>query len=171
MEFELGCLGGVAYVQGNYQRAGIYYEERLEIVRAFGEKTRIAKSLTGLGYISLHHGRWREAQTRFAESLTLLGESGDPRKIAPCLAGEAWLAEVKGRPVRASRLLGAAEALLRASEMHLPAELQADYDRIIADARAHLDEAAFHAAWSEGQAMVAEDWKRAVAYALEEDQL
>jgi hypothetical protein len=75
------------------------------------------------------------------------------------------LSTSQGRPQEAARLLGAAEALLKASgSTWWPAD-RVEYERNLATLRAALSEAAFAAAWAEGQAMTLE---RAIAYALEQ---
>jgi hypothetical protein len=59
-------------------------------------------------------------------------------------------------PEQAARLLGAAEALRVATHVPVPPVDQTDYERTVAAARAHLDEATFAAAWAEGRAMTLE---------------
>jgi hypothetical protein len=98
---------------------------------------------------SLNFDEWQFFET---ESLALHWELQDKEGIAACLAGLAGVAEAEGQPERAARLLGAPEALLEASDTHLGAIGQAEYERIAAAVRAQLDEAAFAAAWAEGRA-------------------
>lgn len=98
---------------------------------------------------SANFDEWQFFET---ESLALHWELQDKEGIAACLARLAGVAEAEGQPERAARLLGAAEALLQASDTHLGAAGQAEYDRIVAAMRAQLNEAAFAAAWAEGRA-------------------
>jgi len=72
------------------------------------------------------------------------------------------LAANQGRPQGAARLLGAAEALLKASgSTWWPAD-RVEYKPNLATIRAALSEEAFAAVWAKGQAMTQE---RAIAYA------
>jgi hypothetical protein len=70
---------------------------------------------------------------------------------------------MQGQPVRATRLLGAAEALVEQTQTPLRAAHQIEFERNVALARAQLDDASFAAAWTAGCAMTLE---QAIAYAL-----
>jgi hypothetical protein len=85
--------------------------------------------------------------------------------IAECLAGLAGVAGAEGQLERATRLFGAAEALLEAAGAHLAAVDKSEWDRNVAAVRAQMDEVAFAAAWAEGREMTV---KQAIAYGLEE---
>jgi len=81
------------------------------------------------------------------------------------LSALARLAELSEEPVRAARLHGAAELLEESTGLLLdPADRQ-DISRNVARVRAQLGDAAYNAAWAEGQAMSREE---AFAYAMEE---
>jgi hypothetical protein len=78
------------------------------------------------------------------------------------------VALARGRPVRAARLVGAVAAVWTArgrSAWDIEPRSRRDRDRNLAAARARLDEAAFAAAWAEGQAMSLEE---AIAEALQQ---
>jgi hypothetical protein len=85
--------------------------------------------------------------------------------IARGLDGMARLAAAAGHFERAARLFGASQSLLSAAERRLDGPEAATFEAALAATRAQLDQAAFAAAWAEGQAMPLE---QAVAYALEE---
>jgi hypothetical protein len=72
-----------------------------------------------------------------------------------------------GRPDRAARMLGAAEALREVMGMRAFARSadyqRTDYEDVLAATRAALGDEAFASAWAEGRMMTVED---AVAYAL-----
>jgi DNA-binding NarL/FixJ family response regulator len=79
-------------------------------------------------------------------------ESDDGRGIAGTLAGIAGVANRRGQPERAARLLGAAwgvaESLgVRYLAHHVHAE------RVLAATRSQLDDQTFDTAWEEGQAL------------------
>jgi tetratricopeptide (TPR) repeat protein len=161
----LNNLGEVARLQGDYAGAGGYYEETLTTFREAGEEAQLPRLICCLGYVVWHQGDLERALALFQESLTLFRKLGISRGIAECLAGLAGLAASRGRPQEAARLLSAAEALLKASgSTWWPAD-RVEYERNLATLRAALSEAAFAAAWAEGQAMTLE---RAIAYALEQ---
>jgi hypothetical protein len=108
-----------------------------------------------------------------AESLTLRHEIGDKGGIAWCLEKLAEIALTKGQREstlkreedfrRAARLFGAAEALRAPVNSTIDMVDQPEYERQVAIVRAQLDEAAFTAAWTKGQAMTLE---QTIEYAL-----
>jgi hypothetical protein len=115
----------------------------------------IAAIHLGLGDQAQAQGDAPQAAAYFAESLACYREIGHREGILLCVAGLAWAAGGLGQAVRAARLFGAV-ASLRASfgigesgptvERHI-------YEASVASVRAQLDQAAFAAAWAEGQAL------------------
>ena len=75
---------------------------------------------------------------------------------------------LRGRPVRAARLWGAAEGLRERMGMSLSKFdiTYSGYEQVLAAVRSALDEAAFDAAWAEGRAMSPE---QAIEYALSKE--
>jgi predicted ATPase len=105
------------------------------------------------------------ARALLEEGLALHQELGEKRGIAFALEAVAGLASAQGQPERAAQLLGAAARLRAAIGAPLPPPERADYERTVAAARAHLEPAAFRAAWAEGEALPLE---QAVASALDD---
>ena len=103
------------------------------------------------------------AATHFKESLRLSRRLGVPKFQAWCLAGLAGVAVLEEEPERAAWLWGAAEALRRALGVREAPASRATRERLIAQAREQRGEAAFAAAWAEGQAASTE---QAIAEAL-----
>jgi hypothetical protein len=80
-------------------------------------------------------------------------EVGDRQGVAASLVGLAAVAEARGEPAEAARLLGAAGALVKSIESQLlPADAE-EYERITALARSRLDAAMFAAAWATGRTL------------------
>jgi hypothetical protein len=69
-----------------------------------------------------------------------------------------------GRPARAARLYGVAEALREATGIPVDPPERPDYEESVALTRDTLSEVEFNAAWAVGRSMSLDD---AVAYALE----
>src|SRR5262245_46554335 len=90
-------------------------------------------------------------------------ELGRSRSITISLLGLAAVASTLSEYVQAVRLLGAVAALLSASTYVLEPVVRADYDGLMATARAHLDEVTFDRAWAAGQGLPLE---QAIAEAL-----
>ncbi len=161
--WALYCLGGVTMSQGDYGQAIALSEESLALFRHLGTKDGIALSLHTLGYMALFQGHYGRAASSFGESLGLRRELGDNVGVAHGLAGLAGVAGSQGRSAPAARLFSAAAALLDTIGASLEPVDRAAYDRNVAAVHALLDEAAFEAAWVEGQALSQE---QAIAEAL-----
>ena len=84
------------------------------------------------------------------------GALGDKRGIVVCLEGLAGVATLLGRPERAARLFGAAEAQRDVIRARLFPVDRVGYDRSVALVRIALEVNLFTVAWAEGRAMTLE---------------
>ena len=162
----LNPLGDLARLASDYEQAARLYKESLALWQERRAQLGIASALHKLGYVAQHRDDYAQAQAFFAESLVLQRDQGNKQGIAECLAGLAGLASVVGPAERAARLFAAAAELLAATGAPLAPADRADYDRAIAALRSQLDEAAWQAAWQDGQAMSLE---QAITHALDDD--
>jgi hypothetical protein len=165
-------LGRVALLQGNFVRAEMLLEESLQLLREIGTKADIAGALHTMGMVKHAQGDQARAHTLFRESLVIRQELRDQAGIAECIEGIAALAvgkEQGGKGTldarRAALLFGAAAALRATLGAPLPPVDRPVYDRHLAAARTRSGEAAWTAAWAEGQNM---SLKQAIAYTLEQ---
>lgn len=83
---------------------------------------------------------------------------------AECLVGIAGVLLAQNQVVKATRLLGAAEALQKSVGVSLWPANQIEHVRILARLKSSLDAPMLTAAWAAGQALTTE---RAIAEALE----
>jgi tetratricopeptide (TPR) repeat protein len=151
-------LAQTARYQGDYGRAKKLYEEAAALEHRLGmERDYRARRRAGLGYVLLRLGHPDAARRYFCESLALFVENGVVGgAVVQNIAGLAGVAVAQGQAVRAARLLGAAEALLRSSQGYVDPQDLAERDRDAAAARQALDDETFAAAWAEGEAMTME---------------
>jgi predicted ATPase/DNA-binding CsgD family transcriptional regulator len=161
----LGNLGGIALDSRELTLADKHYTESLALARATGDTRLTASALTFLGVIKVLLGERQGVEALLGEGLTLAQAIGNRRMLVLNLGGQAMLALASRQPVRAARLLGAAEALRSAEGLPLyPAE-RPFQERMIGQARAALGAAAFDARWDEGRGWTLDE---TVAYALAE---
>jgi DNA-binding CsgD family transcriptional regulator len=162
----LGLLAEIHLVQGEQTRAREFAEECMAICREQGTGWGIALASIGLARILASQGDRAAARALYLESLALLHTIGNKVFIAACLEGLGAVGGVQGQPAWAARLWGAAEALRQHIGAPLPPVYRADYEGSVAEARAHLGEQPFAAAWAQGrtmtpeQALAAEDQPR-----------
>jgi ATP/maltotriose-dependent transcriptional regulator MalT len=143
------------------------FEECSSLARDIQDQTCLWYVMFGMGLVARSQGDYERAQTCDMASLALKWEMRLGAHLFNLddllLAELGGLANVRGKPERAARLLGAAEALLGSIDNLLP-PFRADFERDVAAVRAHLGETAIAAAWAEGQAMTRE---QAITYALQ----
>jgi non-specific serine/threonine protein kinase len=166
----LHFLGFAAQVEEDFEQMKVRLEEALVLLRELGDVRNIATHLSILGMVVLiHHRDFERASKLFEEGLILQRELKYKSAIFFDLLGMAGVAALREQPSRAAKLFGASEALRKEIGLSLtsPSWKHYDYEGYLATARVGLDEAAFEAAWSEGQAMSTEE---AIEYALSKEE-
>jgi predicted ATPase len=164
----LNNLGTLALVQGEYDRASALLEESLVLYQEQGSQTGIAMTYFNLGDVALRVGNYRHAHQLYKESLALFYELRNRRGIAHALEGLGTVHEAAGRhaeTLRQAAVLWAAAAVLRMEiGAPLPGNDRGELEQMQARVRAQVDEAAWRAAWAEGEGLTLE---QAIAYTLE----
>jgi predicted ATPase/DNA-binding CsgD family transcriptional regulator len=145
-------LGSAAYLQGDDERAGAYFEESIARFRVLGDANFLALALRRLGQIALRTGAAQRARALLRESLELNNQIGSPAGTAACLGGVAGVLLAQGQPGTAARLLGSAHTLLRGTAGQLMAADREMLDTILLQTRTLLGET-FDAPWAAGQAV------------------
>lgn len=166
----LNAMGEHARLEGDYEGAGTFYEQALEILTELG-RFPTATPLFNLAWVSLHRGDYHQALGFFESSLELHREYGYRKgMVEECLGGIAAMLGMTGKLAPAARLFGAVEALLENTGIAHWIETpdQMEIERHIAAVRAQLDAKVFETAWAEGRTLRLE---QALAYALEESRL
>lgn len=170
----LNNLGEVAAEQGDWQRADLLLRENLAIRRALGDHRGEGIALKNLGDVALRQNNWIEARTSYKQSLTIAQSGRFQNGIVIALEGLVLVESAQAgagssfdntRARRAALLLAVAEQLretLRAPRTPLGIQ---EFQALLEQLRAHLDERTFAMAWAEGRALKLDD---AVAYALSE---
>jgi predicted ATPase len=149
----LGNLGTVAQLQGDDAQAQQFYMESLALRRKLRDERGISMMLNNLGEVTLNQGDTTQSFTFYTESLALCRELHDKEGAAYCLEGLASIATARGQVERAARLWGIAEMLRQVIGSPLMPADRARYDRLVADARAQADPAAWQVAWDAGRQM------------------
>jgi DNA-binding CsgD family transcriptional regulator len=143
-------------------------EAAWDLFRDLGDVRSVAICLIALGLILLSQGDSEGAAVLFEESL-LLKEPLNKTAILFGMVGMAGVAALRGQPTRTAKLFGALETLREAMGLSRTPLSLALYgsEGWLTTARAGLEEAAFEAGWSEGQAMTPEE---AIEYALSKEE-
>ena len=146
-------LGDIAFRLGDHAAARARFEEGVAIWRALGDRGGLAHALRALANVANAQGDAAAARALDRESLALFQALGSQWGVAQCLEGFADAAADEGEPARAVRLFGAATAIgARIGASRRPTSERAVAATLDA-ARAALGDAAYAAAWAEGEAM------------------
>ncbi len=150
--------------QGYNAEATELFEECLRLAEALCDADELGRARHYLGVIALNQGDYECAETIFRQSLASRRQGGQLYGIAANLERLGQLRAATERPAAAARLLGAAEGVRTSIHTPIPPRELPTHDRAVAALRACLGDAAFSAAWREGQAgdlddMVAADLK------------
>src|SRR5262249_31485328 len=116
-----------------------------------GNMTVLPYPIRRLGHLALLRGDVAEAVKLCLESLSLNRLVGDPQGIAACLVALGAAAAACNTFERAARLLGSADALLRAGAIELFAADRLLYRQTQDRVRRELGETRFGVHWTAGQ--------------------
>ncbi|MDQ3927138.1 MAG: LuxR C-terminal-related transcriptional regulator, partial [Actinomycetota bacterium] len=162
-------LAAAAMEEGDLDSAVAQLEESLPLCRELGDLRNTSMSLFMLGLVELKREDLDRGATLLEEGARIMRELKEGFGGVFHLWGLGKVNALRGRPVRAARLWGAAEALREQMGMSLsPFDLaQSGYEQDLAAVCSALDEAPFNAAWTEGRDMYPEE---AFEYALSEEE-
>jgi predicted ATPase/transcriptional regulator with XRE-family HTH domain len=167
----LGQLGHALWHQRQYSSAQALLTEALALLRVlergqamWNPFMSVTHVLWSLGNVVQDQADYPTARALYLESMETAQAQGDAFHVAVLIDSFASLALAGGHALRAARLLGAAEAVRKASDVALAPVYRRDvYDAIITTVHAALDTESLTTAWAEGQAM---SWERAIAYGV-----
>jgi predicted ATPase len=111
-----GHAGGLASVQGDYERAFCMHREALDIYCELGDQRGIGKQFSSLGFNHDLQGNYAAARSEFEQSLRVCRELGDARETAGALSNMADVVNAQGDHTQARALLEEAMSILRKLE-------------------------------------------------------
>ena len=156
-------MGYEFLLRGDHERATALNEEAAALLRERGHEGGLEFALDNLGWAALLRQDHERATEIFRESLVLCLKLGDKLVAVESLEGLACTAVARAEAERAARLFGAARGLREALGYEQAPRARALREPHLTAARSRMDEAAWEAAFAEGQSMGLEE---AVAYAL-----
>jgi predicted ATPase/transcriptional regulator with XRE-family HTH domain len=147
MGIGLSILG-----EGDVARARPLTEESLALMRAVGDPRGIATMLLLLGWVAVGEMDAARVEAILAESLRLFRAAANMVGVVECLEGLACAAGLRGNPVRAARLAGAAATLRDTLRVSVSPNIGL-YERHLATARQQTRPATWDAALAAGRAL------------------
>ncbi len=148
-------LGELALLEGDVDEADRHFSEQLAIVRASHAWRGIRLGSMGKAKVALRRGNVAAARSALDEvrqRARVLGDVADPAYLE-CAAG---LLVAEGRPARAARVLGAAEAHRTALGAPVPPAYRPFHHHLVSEVATQLHKEAFDAAWADGRQLPAQ---------------
>jgi hypothetical protein len=146
--------------------AARFFKEAQILFEQVGDTRFALSAQSERGHALRRSGAIDDAEAEYRQTIRGWQRSGNRGAVANQIESFAFLAITKGNGSRATRLLGAAEALReRAGNAMSPRE-RGEYEAEVARLRALLDPGAFDLAWAEGRQLTAD---AAVALAVSID--
>jgi len=146
-------LGEVDRCEGDRDHARPLFARALAIGRELADDMVVAWSLHNLAHVALLSGDLSVAAASFRESLLLRWRAGPGADVAAGLAGMASVASREGRLTEAVELFGAVDGMLEATRHVLPPADELVRTSELNGIHRKLDDPAFNAAFSQGQAV------------------
>ncbi len=156
--FICSTLGNLAQVErdcADRGRAQSLLEESLALNTEIGNEEGIAVSLIALGRVAWERGEHARARKMIEKGLLPARRVGDRELIAEGLEVLAAIGTPED-PRQAARLWGAAEQLREAVSAPVPPVDRPVHERMLAGARAGVDEETWRTGWSEGREMTSD---------------
>ena len=163
--YTLLSLGRLAYIERDYARAAALFEDGHSSLGDVRDREGVAIADHYLADLARTTGDCCTAIALYQKSLKTHGEMGNRRFLAQPLEGLALISASIGNARRAATLLGAAEAMRKATSIGRRFAFF-DISDEVSKLRGALERAEFAEARAEGQAMTLE---HAIEYALAPD--
>ncbi|MDP9476914.1 MAG: tetratricopeptide repeat protein, partial [Actinomycetota bacterium] len=156
--------------RGDLEGLEATHREALVLFRETRDLNGVSMCISNLGLAALVRSDFAGAEELLKENLRVARRLDYKVSMHYSFLGLGSAASRQGRPIRAARLWGVAEAVRESSGLRLTtlARTRLDYDRDLAASRSQLGEAAWETAWVEGKTMAQEG---ALEYALDEEVL
>jgi len=161
---ETRLLAWMSFELGDRERARALHEDVVRRAAAAGNQPMKATSLGALAEYALYEGRVHDAVPMLEESTRIYQGLRERPEIVVNLFRFARALAIAGRPVTATRLFAAAEALREEIGAAVYTWVVEMNEGTLDMVRAQLDEAAFAEAWEQGRALTVDE---AVALVLD----
>jgi tetratricopeptide (TPR) repeat protein len=156
----------ILMLRGEYEQAYTVLQGAFLSAQETGNRMSQLWLRVRLGYVALRAGNLVEAHDLLAETLRHFHRDGYTIGAIFALEGIATLLVATGKPEKATRLIGCADATREKIPDRRPVIEEADMYRNMATILAKIGTSAFEVAYDEGRSMKLDE---AVAYALSEN--
>jgi predicted ATPase/class 3 adenylate cyclase len=155
--------GRAASMAGDMVEARRWFEDAVARFRSIGDRLFVLVIESELTHALRRDGALDEAEERYRRTIREWQRGGNRGAIAHQLESFAFIAVARGNGIRASRLLGAAEALRETAGAPMTEMERREWETQVRRLRQGVESSALAEAWAGGRPMTADE---AVAFAL-----
>jgi tetratricopeptide (TPR) repeat protein len=160
--FFLG-MGVSERAAGNYETARQLIEDGLKVFERLQSRNFQNIMLSELGHIARQMGDLQRARDIYVQTLATWQDFGNRAAISHQLECFGFLAIADEEPHKATRLIGAADALREKTGNQMTDYERLEYDRALLQLQSMIPPEEFRSLWTEGRAM---DMEAAIQLAL-----
>ena len=156
-------FGNLLRLQGRFQKAREKYKITMETMQAMGSTRNVVMIKSDLAHILRQEGNYPEAISSYRETIKEWQRMGHRAAVAHQMECLAFIAKSLEQVEKATKLLGAAEALRQKIGIDMAPYEREEYEREVADLKANMDGKEFASLWAEGRSLSME---QAIQFAL-----
>ncbi len=149
---------------GDIEKARGLFGQAEDAARRMGDMRGVYSCQSELAHMLRKHGEIDEALELYKQVLPKWKEMGHRAAVAHELECIAFILIQKNQPDRAVTLLGAAQVIRELIDSSMTPPERIDYERVVSELRANVNENKFKQLWDAGMAM---NMEQAIQYALE----
>ena len=125
----------------------------MKAMQEIGSTRTITMIKSELAHALRYEENYQEAISAYQETIREWRRMGHRAAVAHQLECIAFIFKSLEQVEKALKLLGMAEALREKINIHMTVDERAEYDKEVADMKAHIDEKEFASLWAEGRSM------------------
>ena len=156
-------FGNLLILQKEFQKAREKFKIAMQTMQEIGSTRNVIMIKSDLAHILRQEGNYPEAILSYRETILEWKRMGHRSAVAHQLECLAFIAKAIEQVEKATKLLGAAEALRQRIEIDMTPPEREEYEKEVADLKGNLDTNEFASLWAEGRSMTME---QAIEFAI-----
>jgi len=150
-------FGNLLRLQRQFQKAREKYKIAMQTMREIGFTRNVVMIKSDLAHILRQEGNYPEAMSAYRETLKEWQGMGHRAAVAHQMECVAFIAKSLEQVEKATKLLGAAEALRQKIGIDMAPYEREEYEKEVSDLKANMDGKEFASLWAEGRSMTMDE--------------
>jgi predicted ATPase/class 3 adenylate cyclase len=149
--------GSFYIMQKQFDKAREKLSIAMQAMQEIGSRRNVIMIKSDLAHASRHEGNYHQAIPAYQETIKEWQRMGHRAAVAHQLECLAFIAKALEQAEKATKLLGAAEALRQKIEMDMNPFEREEYEKEVSDLKANMDGKEFASLWAEGRSMTMDE--------------